>query len=188
MAVAEGAALVARIEVRVSHFQRSERDATYAAQAMLAAAAQDLERQASWSAVLSGAVTAAFVDGPPGLARQIPGGRTVSVCCAAGSMSARLRAETGQAWQLFAWQSLRALLQIPDAPRYYVVAWVLDDPEESDGDPLTDSNDRIALRIESVDGSGVRKAIETLVARAPLDVTAGTRLPGLELLVWRMPR
>jgi hypothetical protein len=69
-----------------------------------------------------------------------------------------------------------------------VVAWVLDDGDEVDGDPLADSNDRMAVRVESVSGLGVRKTVETLIARAPLDITTGSRLPGLELLLWRVPR
>jgi hypothetical protein len=188
MAVAEGAALVARVEVRVSHFHRSERDATYAAQAMVAASVQELEREGDWHAVLSGARVAAFVDGPADLPRQIPGAGTVSVCCGAGSLTARARAESGEAWQLFAWQSLNGLLNVTDAPRHYVAAWVLDDRDEGDGNPLVDSNDRISLRVESVSALGVRKTIETLIARAPLDLTTGSRTRGLELLVWTTGR
>ena len=188
MAVAEGAALVARVELRVSHFHRSERDAAYAAQAMLAASFQELEREADWNAVLSGARVAAFVDGPVDMPRQIPGAGTVNVCCAAGSLTARARAESGHAWQIFAWHSVRGLLNAPDAPRHYVVAWVLDDRDEVDGNPLADSNDRIAVRVEAVSALGVRKTIETLIGRAPMDVTTGSRPPGLELLLWRSVR
>ena len=85
-------------------------------------------------------------------------------------------------------EQLSGLLDLPDAPRQYVVAWVLDDRDDTDGNPLADSNDRISLRVESVGALGVRKTIETLVSRAPLDVAAGSRLPGLELLLWRSVR
>lgn len=188
MAVAEGAALVARVEIRVARFQRSERDAAYAAQAMLAAVFQELGREADWNAVLSGARVAVFVDGPADLPRQIPGAGTVMVCCAAGSMTARTRSESGEAWQIFAWQSLSALLNAPDAPRHYVVAWVLDDRDEVDGNPLVDANDRIAVRVESVSGLGVRRTLETMIGRPPLNVTTGSRPPGLALLLWRVVR
>lgn len=188
MAVAEGAAVVARVEVRVSQFHRSERDAANAAQAMLAVTLQELERADDWSQVLAGARVATFADGPADLPRQIPGAGTIQVCCGAGSATARVRAESGEAWQLFAWQSLRGLLDVPDAPRLYVIAWVLDDAGEADGNPLADSNDRIVIRVDSVTARGVRKTIETLVSRAPVDLAAGSRLPGLELLVWKAVR
>ena len=188
MAVAEGAALVARVEVRVSRFHRSERDAVYAAQAMLAASLQELERAEDWDAVLAGARVAAFVDGPADMPRQMPGAGTVNVCCAAGSLTARMRAESGQPWQIFAWQSLSGLLNVPDAPRHYVAAWVLDDRDDSDGNPLADSNARIAMRAVSVSALGVRKTLETVVSRGALDLATGSRPPGLELLLWRAVR
>jgi hypothetical protein len=188
MTLAEGAALVARIEVRVSHFHRNEREAGYAAQAMLAMSLQELEHEVDWSAVLAGVRVASFVDGPADLPRQIPGAGRVNVCCGTGSLTARARAETGQSWQIFGWQSLSGLLNVPEAPRHYLVSWVLDDADEADGSPLIDSNDRIALRVESVSALGVRKTLHTLVSRCPLDLTTGSRLPGVELLLWRVVR
>ena len=47
-AAAGGAATVTRIEIHISQFQRGERDAAYTAQAMLAAALQELDRTANW--------------------------------------------------------------------------------------------------------------------------------------------
>jgi hypothetical protein len=188
MAMAEGAALVSRVEVRVSYFHRNERDAAYGARAMLAGALQELERVADWDTVLSGFRVAAFVDGPPDLPRRIPGAGTVSVCCDRRSMTGRARAESGQAWQLFAWQSLSGLLDIEDTPRHYMAAWVLDDLDEADGNPLADSNDRIVIRVESVAALGVRHTIEALVARASADRSTGVRRPGLQLLRLRAVR
>jgi hypothetical protein len=185
IALAEGAALVARVEVRVLHFHRTEREAAYAAQAMLASSIQELDRASDWNPVLAGTQVASFVDGPADLPRQIPGGGTIHVCCGPGSLTARVRAETGDAWQVFGWQSVRGLLNLPDAPKQYVVSWVVDDRDEADGNPTADSNDRIAIRVESVSTLGVRKKLEALVSRAPLDLTRGGRLPGLELLTWR---
>ena len=72
-AAAGGAATVTRIEIHISQFQRGERDAAYAAQAMLAAALQELDRTANWDSVLAGGTHAGFADGPNTVARQIPG-------------------------------------------------------------------------------------------------------------------
>lgn len=184
-AIAAGAAMLARVELAVSRFQRSERDAAYAAQAALAATVQELERAADWNAVLTGSTQASFAAGSATTPRQLDGLGTVWVCCAAGSLTFRIQAETALAWRPFGWQSLDALLALANAPRHFVVAWVLDDGEDADGNPLADSNDRIAVRVESIRSLGVRKALEVLVERAPLDPVAGTRAPGLEILVWR---
>jgi hypothetical protein len=184
-AIAAGAAMLARVEVAVSYFQRSEREAAYAAQAGLAATVQELDRVADWDAVLAGSRQAAFAAGSATTPRQVAGIGTVWICCAAGSLTARVQAETGQPWRPYGWQSVDALLALANAPRHFVVAWVMDDGEDVDGNPVADSNDRIAVRVESIRFPGVRKAVEVLVARAPFDPIAGTRAPGLGILVWR---
>jgi hypothetical protein len=186
-AAAGGAATLARIEVHLSQFQRGEREAAYAAQAMLAATIHDLDRTENWDSVLSGVTHAGFVDGPNTVARQIPGGGTVVVCCGTGSMTARARA-SGVQWEPYAWHSLSGLLSVPEAPRLYLAAWVSDDPDENDGNTVADSNDRLAVRVEATSPRGVRKAFEVLVERAALDPLSGTRLQGLRILCWHEVR
>ena len=187
-AAAAGAAAVTRIEIHLSQFQRGERDATYAAQAMLAAALQELDRTANWDSVLAGGTHAGFTDGPNTIARQIPGGGTVTVCCGADSMTARARAASGVAWVPYAWQSVSGLLNLPDAPRQYIVAWVSDDPDDADGNSAADSNGRLLVRGEATSPLGLRKAFELLVERAPLDPLTGTRSEGLRILSWQAGR
>ena len=186
-AVAAGAATLARTEVLVSRYHHDERGAAYAAQAMLAAALQELDRGPQWNDVLTGARIAAFADGSLTAPRQIPGGGTVLICCGPGTPTGRLRTETGLAWQPFAWQSLSRLLNLGEAPRYYLIAWVVDDPADGDGDPLADSNDRILVRAEAVTPLGVRKAVEATMERAPPDPVSGEYAPGLRFLTWREP-
>ena len=181
-AAAGGAALLARVEVLTAQHQRGERDAAYAAEAMLAATLHELDVRPDWNAALAGAAPAGFADGPPAGLKQIPGGGTVDLCCGAGSLTARARADTGEPWVPLAWQSLRGLLNVPEAPPYYLVAWIQDDGEEVDGDPGADTNDRVMIRAEAVTPLGSRKAIEALAERAPLDPVSGLRLPGLRLL------
>ena len=187
-AAAGGAAAMARIEVYVSQFQRGERDAAYAAHAMIAATLQELDRAANWDSVLAGGARAAFADGPSTVPRQIPGGGTVSVCCGAGSMTARARAANGVMWEPYGWQSLAALLTVSDATRQYVVSWVADDPGDNDGNTVADSNDRIAVRAEAGSPLGTRKAYELLVERAAQDPASGARPPGLRILSWHEVR
>jgi hypothetical protein len=187
-AAAGGAATLARIEIHISQFQRGERDAAYAAQAMLAATLRELDRTPDWNSVLSGVIHATFADGPNTAVRQIPAGGTVSVCCAAGSMTARARAASGVPWEPFAWQSIGALLGVPEAPRQYAVAWVADDSDDDDGNMSADSNERVAVRVESNSPFGVRKAFELVVERAAVDPITSARAPGLRILTWREAR
>lgn len=184
-AVTGGAAMLARIEVFVSRHHRTEREAAYAAQAMLAVAFQDLDRVAQWTDVLSGSQFATFADGAVGTPRQIPGGGTVRVCCGAGTLTERVQAESGLGWRPYGWQSLGGLLGLPDAARYYVVAWIVDDGDDGDGDPAIDNNGRILVRAEAVTPLGVRKALEAIVQRAPPDAVSGVYSPGLQMLTWR---
>lgn len=184
-AIAGGAAMLARVEVLVSRYHRDEREAAYAAQAMLAAALQEIDRIADWNGVLAGSRLATFADGGVSTTRRIPGGGSVHVCCGAGTLTARVQTQSGLAWRPFGWQSLSGLLNLPDAPRYYLVAWVVDDPDDSDGDPERDSNDRIAVRAEAVTPLGVRKAVEAMAQRAPPGADSGVYSPGLQMLTWR---
>jgi hypothetical protein len=80
------------------------------------------------------------------------------------------------------------VLNVPDAPRQYVVVWVSDDPDESDGDADADSNDRLFVRAEAASPLGLRRGYELLVERAPLDALTGVRPPGLRILSWREVR
>jgi hypothetical protein len=186
-ATAAGAAMLARAEVLISYFHRSDRDAAYAAQAILAAALLDLDRTADWNGVLEGGRQSAFTDGSLTTPRQVPGGGTVLVCCGAGSLTARAEADTGLVWRPFCWDSLSGLLRLPDAPRFYLVAWVADDHEDSDGDVTADMNDMLLLRVEAVAPPAARRVIEVLVERAPRDA-AGIHPPGLRILSWREGR
>jgi hypothetical protein len=186
--VAGGAAMLARVEVLVSHYQHNEREALYGAQAIAAMALQDLAGTADWNGVLAGSRHAGFADGPVTVPRQIPGAGMVAVCCGPTSLTGRAQAETGEAWIPFGWQSLSGLIDEPRAGRHYLIAWIADDPGDSDGNPAADSNDRLTLRAESFAPVGVRKSIRALISRAPPDPVTGARQPGLKVLSWREVR
>jgi hypothetical protein len=183
-AVAGGAAMLARIEVFVSRHHRTEREAAYAAQSMLAVAIRDLERVAEWREPLSGSRIATFADGAVDAPRDIPGGGTVRVCCGPGTLTERARTESGLPWRPYGWESLSGLLNLPAASRYYLVAWIADD-EDGDGDLTADANGRILLRAEAVTPFGVRKTVQAAVERAPPDPSSGVYSPGLRMLTWR---
>jgi hypothetical protein len=185
MAVAGAAALLARVEIMVSRYHREGREAAYAAQAMLAAAMRDLDGILQWSDVLAGTRVAGFADGAGNVPRQIPGGGTILVCCGPGTATGRVQTESGLGWRPFAWQSLAGLLELPNAARFYLVAWVVDDPDDADGDSSADSNGRIMVRAEAMTALGARKAVEGLLERGAPDPLTGLVAPGLRLLTWR---
>lgn len=184
-AASTGMAMLTTLESSISRHHRMDREAAYAAEAMLALALQELETLADWDAVVAGATVAGFADGPATVPRAIPGAGTVLVCCAAGSLSARLERDTGTPWRPFAWGSLAGLLGLSEAGGYYLVAWVADDRDDGDGDVAADSNNRILVRSEAVTPLGARKAIEAAVER-PGGAAPGVR--GLRVLTWRERR
>jgi hypothetical protein len=184
-AVASGTAMLARVEVLVSSHHRDARVASYAAQAMLAATIHDLDRAPDWSDVLAGRRSAGFSDGVLTGPKQIPGAGTVTVCCGGGTLTARVQAETGAAWTPFAWQSFSSLVAADDAAKYYLAAWVLDDEDDPDGDPLRDSNGRLSVRVEAVGPRGARTVVLAMLRRDPMVPASGAYPPGLQLLTWR---
>ncbi len=186
-AASTGMAMLTILESSISRHHRIDREAAYAAEAMLALVLQELEGLADWNGVLAGTAAAGFADGPATVPRAIPGAGTVLVCCAAGSLSARLERDTGMPWRPFAWGSLAGLLGLGEAGRYYLVAWVADDRDDGDGDAAADSNNRILVRSEAVTPLGARKAIEAAVER-PGGGAPGPARRGLRVLTWRERR
>lgn len=187
-AAATGVAMLTVLESSISRHHRVDREAAYAAEAMLALALQELEAMADWDGPVAGATVAGFADGPSNVPRAIPGAGTVLVCCAGDSLSARVERDTGTPWRPFAWGSLGGLLGLSEAGRYYLVAWVADDRDDGDGNPAADSNNRILVRSEAVTPLGARKAIEAAVERP--EGTAPEEAPGrgLRVLTWRERR
>ena len=186
-AASTGIAMLTVLESSISRHHRVDREAAYAAEAMLALVLRELDGLADWDGAVAGATAAGFADGPLTVPRAIPGSGTVLVCCAADSLSARLERDTGTPWRPFAWGSLAGLLGLTDAGRYYVVAWIADDRDDGDGDAAADSNNRILVRSEAVTPLGARKAIEAAVERpgGPAPEAPGR---GLRVLTWRERR
>ena len=187
-AASSGVAMLSVLESTISRHHRVDREAAYAAEAMLALVLQELEELPDWSGALAGATVARFADGLPTVPRPIPGAGTVIVCCAADSLSGRLQRDTGVAWRPFAWGSLAGLLDLPDAGRYYLVAWVTDDPDDGDGDVGEDRNGRVLVRSEAVTPLGARKAIEAAVARPEPPAPGEAPARGMRVLTWRERR
>ena len=183
---------------------RDQAAGTYAAEAAVERALDDLAAADNWNAVLSGTVRSTFVDGAPAGTRVLADGSTIDLGHVVNMadcgriqpcVDADLDAVTAQRpwgpnnprWQLYAYGRLKDLLpnESIDSP-YYVSVLVGDDPSETDALPLEDGSAAgsgiLVLRAESFGPRGVQKSVEMTVARP----AAGQ--PGLRVLSWREVR
>jgi hypothetical protein len=157
LALASALILTSAVETRIAF---ASRDAALVLSAANAAAHRVLVdlRASDWNAVLMGAIST-MSDGPPNGVRTLPDGSVLdlgreSADLQCGQSAGCTPAETGAvgdgrpwgpsnpSWTLFAYGP--AALWFPDdpaPPHLYLVAWVADDPTETDGDPLRDGED-----------------------------------------------
>lgn len=184
-----GAALTvtANTEAAIASSFRTERELTYAAEAAVERAMQDVRLVTDWDALLSGARTTTFLDRT--MAPALPTGGTLDL----PALTARLQAATdarfggpdSPQWRLVASGRLADIAgnSSIESPAYLVV-WVADDVSETDGNPAADSNDELMIRGEAVGSGGRTRTLDVTVTRA--GVSAGQ--PGLRVTSWREVR
>ena len=180
--------MVSRTETAIASNYKNSQEALYAADAAVERVVQDLLMVPRWNDILgSGSglagVTSGFNDGPAGAQKTLPGGRTILLCCGAGSATAELQSITDTAnlwgannpqWKLFAWGPISQLLDTTtiDSPMY-VAVWIADDPADAspstpnvdDGNPQSDLNGTVTVHAEAIGPGGTRKVVEVTVAR-----------------------
>jgi hypothetical protein len=170
-AIAIGAALVVRVELMVAERFRQSAEALYAAEAALQVAIAELEALPDWTPVVDGGHRSRFADGSFTGSKRVPGGGSVTVCCGAGSAFERLTSESqaspvparrALAWQPFLWATFDALVPRDPATRLYVLVFIADSADE---EAATD--EAVLVRAEAIDPGGLRRTIESLVARRP---------------------
>lgn len=162
--------LVTSTETQIAANFRDAQEALYAADAGVERAVQDLLLVPRWNDVLTGSVTSGFVDTT--LTPTLPGGATTINLTAATNA---LQAETDTAnlwgannprWRLYAWGPVTGLLPTGTIDSWmYIAVWVADDPSETDGNPLADTNGVLTLHAEAYGPGHTRKVIEVTVAR-----------------------
>jgi hypothetical protein len=170
-ALAVGLVLVTNTETLITANYREGGDALYAADAGVERVMQDLLLAPRWNDILAGTTSArsGFFDG--GTAVTLGDGSSLSVSAATQALQsdtdrANIWGANDPVWRLYASGHLSDLL--PDGSirnATYVVAWVGDDPSESDGDPLADTNGVLSLHVEAYGTNGARKIVEVTVAR-----------------------
>ena len=152
-----GAALVLATssETIIAASFRDGLEGSYAADAALERAIDDLQAAADWNLVLAGAARSAFVDGAPDGSRTLADGSTIDLAqllnlancatpdgCTTADMneatSRRPWALNNPRWLLYSYGHLAALTSGSINSPYYVAVMVADDPAENDHDPATD--------------------------------------------------
>ena len=163
--------MVSSTETAISSNYRNGQEALYAADAALERVVQDLLMIPRWNDILNGTSQSGFVDGASTVRKTLPAGGVMTLTSATAELQGvtdtqNLWGANNPRWQLFAWGPLADMLpnnQI-DSPMY-VAVWVADDPAETDGNPLTDTNGTLTLHAEAYGPSGSRKVVEITVAR-----------------------
>jgi hypothetical protein len=212
-ALALALTLATMTEVTISANYREGIETFYAADAIVEWVLDDLARVADSNSVLQGIAKSEFADGAPAGVRSLGGDSTLDLslvtnmvrcgkpeACTDGDMSAvtddRPWGLNNPTWQLYAFGPLASMLPA-DAidSRMYVLAWIGDDPSETDGNPLVDGGPAapgrpagpnpgagvLTLLAHAYGPGGARRVIEATVARR----SAGA---GFRILSWRERR
>jgi PilX N-terminal len=200
--------LVTVTETRISANVRDGAEARHAADGAVERVMQELTAISNWNAILTGAATSAFVDGPAGQ-RTLEDGTRIDLAqetnlircakttaCSDADMDAvtaeRPWGANNPRWQLYAYGPMRRML--PNASidsRTYVAVWLADDSSENDTRPFedgaTDMNPGrgvLAMLVHAYGPGGALAMIEVTVARiVKTDPQRGARI-----LSWREVR
>ena len=167
-ALSAAVVLVTMMESRAAGNHEAAQFCLYAADAALEQTISEL-RAADWRLLPGNLVSAHLrnTGAPP----RAPDGSTLDLA----RLTMTLQAESDEVfalnadrprWHLFAHAAFSAL--VPSGvvmPPVYLLVWMADDGDESDGDPERDSNDRVLVRAEALAASGARRSIEATLSR-----------------------
>ncbi len=186
-ALGGGLLQVATTESRIVLHHRQDIEALYAAEALVELIRAELASVSDVDALLAGTARATVIDGPPAGVRVVHGAvfdlsaaTNVEQCgrptaCSDAAIRAvtaeRPRGADNPRWRLYAHGWLRQVVADSEAPPIYLLAWVGDDPFETDGDALRDGSGRgrgrVAIRIRAHGRQGARREVDGVVAGVP---------------------
>jgi hypothetical protein len=186
---AVGAALtvLGNTETAIASSFRTESELSYAAEAGVERALQDVRAATRWDDLLTGARVSGFLDST--LLPILPTGGTLDLRALTSQLQAATNANGGgpntPQWRLFASGPLKDIAG-PAAldSSAYLVVWVADDVSEADGNPAADTNGVLVIRGEAVGSGGRTRALDLTVARAG----APPGQAGLRVMSWREVR
>lgn len=168
-------------EVAVAANYRGTGETLYAAEGAAECAIAEALRAASWNDLLSGAILGAYRDIT--LRPSSPSGGQLDLAALSNALqvasdAAARRGADNPRWRLMLFSPFSQIARRVTASEY-VVAWVADDPAEVDGDPMTDSNDKLTVRAQAFGRQGAQRTVEATVARVN---------GGIGVLSWREVR
>jgi hypothetical protein len=173
--------MVADTERRSSANTATSAQSLAAADAIVSRALADLRRAADWTPLVDGTQRSAFADQSRRI--MLAPGDTLDLDTRTAELqppSGAFGADTPR-WQLLAWGPLSQLDGTGTSGNaQYLSVWIADDPNDADGDPLTDSNGRVTLHGEARGPGGAMRAVEASVARTDAAV--------MRVLSWREVR
>jgi len=168
-ALAVSLVLLTSSETLLTANYRNAHDALYAADAAVERVVQDLLTVGQWNDLLqAGNLQSSFTEGATSV--RLPDGTQLDVA----RECARVQAETNRlhvwgandpTWRVYAYGPMANMLPEGVDSRAYVLVLVGDDPSESDGNPLADTNGVLTLHAEAWGAGGSHKVIEMTVAR-----------------------
>jgi hypothetical protein len=181
LALAGGVMQVTVTEARIAAHHRDAVHVLYAAEAMVERIRADVRGTTDVDLLLTGPVVSSLVDGASGGVRTIHGTTmdltaltNVELCgrqttCPEAAISAVTAARpwggNNPRWRLFAHAWIHDVLG-PSGPAIYAVAWIGDDPDEIDGNPLRDTpgQGRIAVRVRVYGPHGAQREVDVILA------------------------
>jgi hypothetical protein len=176
-----GLSLVANTEMLIASSYATGQELTYAAEAGLEIAEQELRSVPDWNSALDGTVPSNWTDGLSASARVLEDGSILkldeatnlancgqAVWCTDSEMDAvaefRPWGGNNPRWRLFAHSPMN---------HGYVAVWVGDDASENDGNPLRDGTTAanpgtgvLAVRSEAFGAGGGHKVVQATVRRS----------------------
>lgn len=162
--------LLTTTETAITTNFRNAQEALYAADAGIERVVQDLLTVAEWDDVLAGTLQSGFAEGS--LSPTLPDGTPISLT----AETTNLQSETdtfgvwgpnNPVWRLYAYGPINGLLPTGTINSLdYVAVWVADDPSDTDGNPLVDTNGVLTLHAVGYGPSNTRKVVEAAMAES----------------------
>jgi hypothetical protein len=147
---------------------RAATDARYAADAAAERVLADLIAAPQWTDYLSGASRSGLFDStstPTTIYGEVIDLSAATAALQADTDSGTVWGPNTPRWRLIASGPLRALTGSIES-QAYLTAWIADDPDEIDGNPLVDANGVVTIRARAQGPLGARRDVQVTLARA----------------------
>jgi hypothetical protein len=161
--------MVSNTETMIANNYRIAQEALYSADAGIEWAVQDLLMVPRWNDILAGSTQSSFIDTTT--TPTLPAGGSISLTAMTTSLQSATDTQNAwgannPVWRLYSYGRVDKMLPTNTVwSTMYIAVWIADDPAETDGNPLADTNGVLTLHAEAFGPGGSRKVIEVTVAR-----------------------